>query len=288
MTANCSALPMTSQKYSSSQRVSAVVPDLDEAMTSVCSSGRACCVLVRQTIGLHLVCELPQPWKLVHHVVGQGEPSQPVCRVGRFVLPQRVVAPPHPPDRVTLLQILQRSVHRVVNRVEAVYPQDRGLRRRRFDPDAVQQPVERLRERRVAFLLKLLSERFELHSVLGGTLHPCLGISPVDGEDPGDLARIGKGPQRRLRHRVDSARRRERLDVERVRQRRVLDRRAGPQQPLGQRTAACEPLPPVAGQQPAVCRVCQLGARDAQTVAQVVREPRVGFAVDARDEKRCH
>ena len=63
---------------------------------------------------------------------------------------------------------------------------------------------------------------------------------PSTGSAGTDLAVVGEGVQRLLRHRVDRVGRRERLDVQRVGRGRVLGAGAGPQQPLriGRRRAA--------------------------------------------------
>ncbi|GAB0113684.1 hypothetical protein AcidC75_12080 [Acidisoma sp. C75] len=111
-------------------------------------------------------------------------------------------------------------------------------------------------------------------------------ITAIARDDAIDLAVIGEGEQRALRHGVDGIGRREARDIERVRRGLVLGAGGGEEQPLRPRAQVFQALPAIALQKVAIGLVGLAADGEAERVLDRGRHLLGHRAIPAADEER--
>ena len=129
-------------------------------------------------------------------------------------------------------------------------------------------------------------ERVDVDARLGEAREHRLAIAAVRRQSIADLAVIGEGLERALRHRVDRERRGERLHIEDVGGLRILGAGAGPEQALRPGAGIGGALPARRSQQLAIGLVGALRDGDAEAVGQLRRHLSGDGDVPAADEHR--
>ena len=138
--------------------------------------------------------------------------------------------------------------------------------------------------------LQVVTPRGELTWLGDGTGasggYDLVGVSAVGGQEIPHYPVVGERLQRVVRHGVDGERGGQRVHVQHVRGRGVLDRGRGPQQPLRPGPLVGQPQPAGRVQQRPVRPVGLPGHGDAQAVAQFTGHPAGHRGVPAGHEQR--
>ena len=138
--------------------------------------------------------------------------------------------------------------------------------------DAGHQVVPRLDERRGALVLQPRRQRVDVDARLGEAGQNRLAVAAIRREHRADLAVVGEGLERALRHGVDGEGRGESLHIEDVGGLGILGAGAGPQQALGAGAGVGGALEARRGEQLQIGLVGALGDRDAEPVGQLARD----------------
>src|SRR5258708_10217341 len=152
--------------------------------------------------------------------------------------------------------------------------------------DAGHQVVPGFDERRGPLVLEPDGKRVDVDTRLGEAGQNRLAVTSVRCEHVADLAVVAEGLEGALRHGVDRERRGERLHVEDVAGFLVLGAGAGPEQALGPGAGIGSTLEAPRSEQFAIGLVAALSDRDAEPIAQLVRDLSSDRDVPAADKER--